>query len=106
MSPVEEKKTRTKKNDITYDSVEYEIIKRDSDCCSEDPIGESVMKQYHCAIMRLYQMQIDAGTNNYAKEQIMSDPTKSLFKSVRMRKARVEQKICVEKILIPHMLLK
>ena len=91
------RKTKKKKDQIKFDRVEYEIIKRDIDYCSDDPIGESVMKQYHGAIMRLWQIQIDAGGNNYAKEQIMSDPTKFLIKSVRIRKARVEDKNCVEK---------
>ena len=82
---------------VKFDSAEYEIIKNNVDYCAECPIGESTMKHYHDALMRLCQMKIDAGTNNFTKEQIMSESTKFLIKSVRMRKARVEQQNCVQK---------
>ena len=56
--------------------------------------------------MRLYQKQIDNGTNNYTKEQMMSENVKFLMTNVKTRKARVDQLQCTEKTPIPPMPLK
>ena len=94
------KRTSRSRNDSDvpkFDREVYDLIKNDVDYIDPNPIGESTMKQYHGAILRLYQRQIDNGTNNYTKEQIMSENVKFLMKSVKERKARIEEANCVEK---------
>ena len=65
--------------------------------CAECSLCKSTMKHYHGTFIHLYQIQVDAGTSDFTKEKIMSNPTKFLLKNVRIRKARVEQQNCVEK---------
>ena len=63
------------------------------------------MEQYHAVVLWLYQKQLDSGTNNFAKEQLVSNNTKFLVQQVKERKARIEEENCVEKINILPMLL-
>ena len=91
------RKTKKKKDEIKFDKVTFELVRNNVNWIADDPVGESTMKQYHGAIIRLWQRQLDTGANNYTKEQIMSENSKFLLKSVRQRKARVEAANCVEK---------
>ena len=91
------KRKKGKKNAPKFNKITFELIRSDVNWISDNQIGESVMKQYPGAILCLYQRQIDQGANNYTKEQIMSGNAKFLIKSVRQRKARVEEENCVEK---------
>ena len=80
-----------------FNKEEYMKILNDPSYCAKFPLGHSTMKQYHAAVMRLYQKQLDSGTNNFSKEQLMSNNTKFLMQQVKERKARIEEENCVEK---------